>query len=118
MVRGGRYCGNSHAYMSFRALAQTDEDFDKWVKRFQNAQNPNLATKFYDPKSSYDKGDLVNFVDPKLGAGANREYRSVRSTLPGQSPQLNPGAWEKHIPMITRLANNFFIHALRYNVMP
>ena len=22
------YCGNSHAYMSFRALAQTDEDFD------------------------------------------------------------------------------------------
>jgi len=23
------YCGNSHAYMSFRALAQTDEDFDK-----------------------------------------------------------------------------------------
>ena len=33
------FCGNSHAYMSFRALAQTDEDFDKWVKRFQNAQN-------------------------------------------------------------------------------
>ena len=36
------YCGNSHAYMSFRALAQTDDDFDSWVKRFQNSQNPNL----------------------------------------------------------------------------
>ncbi len=89
------YCGNSHAYMSFRALAQTDEDFDKWVKRFQNAQNPNLATQPYDNQAGYDKGSLVTFADPKLGPGASREYRSVRPVTSGQSPQTNPGAWEK-----------------------
>ena len=89
------FCGNSHAYMSFRALAQTDEDFDTWVKRFQNAQNPNLQTKPYDPKTSYNKNSFVSFADNKLGAGANREYRSVRKTSPGQSPQVAPGAWEK-----------------------
>ena len=89
------FCGNSHAYMSFRALAQTDEDFDKWVKRFQNAQNPNLQTKSYDPQTSYNKNSYVSFADKKLGAGANREYRSVRKASPGQSPQVSPGAWEK-----------------------
>ncbi|MDG1356221.1 MAG: c-type cytochrome [Opitutales bacterium] len=89
------FCGNSHAYMSFRALAQTDEDFDKWVKRFQNAQNPNLQTKSYDTQTSYNKNSYVSFADNKLGAGANREYRSVRKTSPGQSPQVAPGAWEK-----------------------
>ena len=89
------YCGNSHAYMSFRALAQTDEDFDTWVKKFQNAQNPNLQTKTFNPELSYSKGSLVSFADPKLGSGASREYRAVRKTAPGQSPQLNPGAWEK-----------------------
>jgi len=89
------YCGNSHAYMSFRALAQTDEDFDTWVQKFQNAQNPNLHTKTFDPELSYSKGSLVSFADPKLGSSASREYRAVRKTTPGQSPQLNPGAWEK-----------------------
>ena len=49
------YCGNSHAYMSFRALAQTDQDFDAWVKRFQDAQNPNLQTASYNPELEYEK---------------------------------------------------------------
>ena len=44
------YCGNSHAYMSFRALAQTDEDFESWVKKYQDAQNPNLQPMEYDPE--------------------------------------------------------------------
>ena len=61
------YCGNSHAYMSFRALAQTDEDFDKWVLKFRNAQNPNLQPTSYVSENEYAEGDIVTFSDSKLG---------------------------------------------------
>ena len=112
------YCGNSHAYMSFRALAQTDEDFDKWVKRFQNAQNPNLAKPkplILSPPTK--KGSLVSFADPKLGSGANREYRSIRQYCPGQSPQLNQVHGKKLILTIMKSANTYLDHCSVSNAM-
>ena len=70
------YCGNSHAYMSFRALAQTDEDFDKWVLKFRNAQNPNLQPTAYSAENTYDVGTVVTYPDDELGE--NSSVNSVR----------------------------------------
>ena len=89
------YCGNSHAYMSFRALAQTDEDFDKWVLKFRNAQNPNLQPTSYVSEKEYTEGDIVTFSDPKLGENVSREFRAVKSAAKGQNPDTKPDAWEK-----------------------
>ena len=89
------YCGNSHAYMSFRALAQTDEDFDKWVLKFRNAQNPNLQPTSYVPENEYAEGDVVTFSDSKLGENVSREFRAVKSAAKGQNPDTKPDVWEK-----------------------
>ena len=89
------YCGNSHAYMSFRALAQTDEDFDKWVLKFRNAQNPNLQPTSYVSENEYAEGDIVTFLDSKLGENVNREFRAVKSAGKGQNPDTKPDVWEK-----------------------
>ena len=89
------YCGNSHAYMSFRALAQTDGDFDKWVLKFRNAQNPNLQPTSYVSEKEYTEGDIVTFSDPKLGENVSREFRAVKSAAKGQNPDTKPDAWEK-----------------------
>lgn len=92
------YCGNSHAYMSFRALAQTDDDFDKWVLKFRNAQNTNLKPKNYIPEKEYAKGDIVLFPDPDLDESVNREYRAVNAASRGQNPNTQPDLWEKAYP--------------------
>ena len=89
------YCGNSHAYMSFRALAQSDDDFDSWVKSFQNAQNPNKQPSKYNPEKEYSKGSLVTFPDSALGDSSSREYRSVNKISKGQAPNLTKKGWEK-----------------------
>jgi cytochrome c oxidase subunit 2 len=89
------YCGNSHAYMSFRALAQTDEDFDKWVLKFRNAQNPNLQPTAYSAENSYNEGSVVTFSDEKLGENMSREFRALQATTKGQTPLTKPEAWEK-----------------------
>jgi len=89
------YCGNSHAYMSFRALAQSDDDFDSWVKSFQNAQNPNKQPSKYNPEKEYSKGSLVTFPDSALGDSSSREYRSVNKISKGQAPNLTNKGWEK-----------------------
>ena len=89
------YCGNSHAYMSFRALAQTDKDFDEWVLKFRNAQNPNLQPSAYSSQNNYDKGDVVTFSDKKLGDDMSRDFRAVQAVTKGQNPETKPDAWEK-----------------------
>ena len=89
------YCGNSHAYMSFRALAQTDEDFDEWVLKFRNAQNPNLQPIPYSPENNYEIDDVITFPDEKLGEGISRDFRAVQAVTKGQSPETKPDAWEK-----------------------
>ena len=89
------YCGNSHAYMSFRALAQTDEDFDKWVLKFRNAQNPNLQPSAYLAENTYDEGTVVTFTDTKLGDNMSREFRALKTTAKGQTPVTKPEVWEK-----------------------
>lgn len=89
------YCGNSHAYMSFRALAQTDDDFDSWVKRFQNSQNPNLQPSNYNPEEEYQKDSVVQFADPSLGDSSTREFRAVKVIAKGQAPNLAKKVWKK-----------------------
>ena len=89
------YCGNSHAYMSFRALAQTDEDFDAWVKRFQNSQNPNLQPTAYNPEMEYEKDSIITFSDDSLGENSVREYRSTKKISKGEAPNLSAKSWEK-----------------------
>ena len=89
------YCGNSHAYMSFRALAQTDEDFDKWVLKFRNAQNPNLQPTVYSAENTYDLGTVVTHPDEKLGENNRREFRALKATAKGQTPATKPDIWEK-----------------------
>ncbi len=88
------YCGNSHAYMSFRALAQTDGDFDSWVGRMQDAQNPNLQPGPYDPQKDYQSGAVVLFADESLGDNVLREYRTPDGADRGEAPNLS-GVWEK-----------------------
>ncbi len=89
------YCGNSHAYMSFRALAQTDNDFELWVKKFQNSQNPNLQPASYNPELEYKKDSLVSFPDKSLGESYVREYRAKKAITKGQAPNLSNNAWDK-----------------------
>jgi cytochrome c oxidase subunit II len=89
------YCGNSHAYMSFRALAQTDEDFDSWVKRFQNSQNPNLQPSAYNPEKQYKKGSIVTFADKSLGDQVQREFRSTKKITKGEAPNISGKSWAK-----------------------
>jgi cytochrome c2 len=81
--------------MSFRALAQTDEDFDKWVLKFRNAQNPNLQPTAYSAENSYNEGSVVTFSDEKLGENMSREFRALQATTKGQTPLTKPEAWEK-----------------------
>ena len=89
------YCGNSHAYMSFRALAQTDEDFEKWVLKFRNAQNPNLQPPAYSAENTYEEGTVVTYTDEQLGENNRREFRALKATAKGQTPVTKPDAWEK-----------------------
>lgn len=88
------YCGNSHAHMSFRALAQTDEDFSSWVQKFQDHQNPNLQPSPYNPEQEYEEGSIITFSDEKLGENAIREFRSTQTIQKGQAPNLSKNAWE------------------------
>ena len=87
------FCGNSHAYMSFRGLAQTDDHFDSWVKRMQDAQNSNLQPASYDPEKEYAEDSIVNFADDSLGF--EREYRSPKGASKGEAPNLSADIWEK-----------------------
>jgi len=81
------YCGSSHAYMSFRALAQTDEDFEAWTKKFQNAQNPNLDIKDFVEDKNYTKNEIVKFDAPEIGEKYKREYIALKDT--NSSPTTN-----------------------------
>ncbi len=89
------YCGNSHAYMSFRGLAQTDYDFDAWVKRMQDAQNENLHPKPYNSERDYPEGAVVTFADDSLGKGVLRDYVAINGASKGEAPNLSSGVWEK-----------------------
>jgi len=89
------FCGNSHAYMSFRGLAQADDDFDAWVKRMQDAQNPNLQPSPYDPEKEYEKDSIVTFADESIGKDAIREFRATESADKGEAPNLSSGVWGK-----------------------
>ena len=88
------YCGNSHAYMSFRALAQTDEDFSSWVQKFQDHQNPNLQPSPYNPEQEYEEGTIITFADDNLGGNAVREFRATHKIQMGQAPNLSKNVWE------------------------
>ena len=63
--------------MSFRALAQTDEDFESWVKKYQDAQNPNLQPMEYDLKE-YQSGTVISFQDDSTGETLTREYTATK----------------------------------------
>ena len=89
------FCGNSHAYMQFRAMAQTDADFDQWVARFQDAQNPTKQPKVYDPEKEYAIGDVVLVPDSAFGEGAMREWEAKEDVGKGQSPDLKENSWVK-----------------------
>lgn len=89
------YCGNSHAYMSFRALAQTDSDFDAWVKRFRDAQNPNKQPTKYNPEEEYEIGSVVTFPDSEIGESAVREFKAIKKIAKGQAPNISTKSWEK-----------------------
>ena len=89
------YCGNSHAYMSFRALAQTDEDFSSWVEKFQDHQNPNLQPNPYNPEQEYEKGTTVTYPDERLGENTVREYVSTKTIQKGEAPDLSSNSWKQ-----------------------
>ena len=90
------YCGNSHAYMSFRGLAQTDADFEKWVERMQNAQNPNMETPQWDSTKEYEKGSVVIAKDESLvDENSTREFRALTKVSKGDEPNFSSGSWEK-----------------------
>jgi cytochrome c oxidase subunit II len=90
------FCGNSHAYMSFRGLAQTDADFAKWVERLQNAQNPNFQTPQWDSSQEYEIGSVVIAKDDSLtDENSTREFRAVKKATKGDEPSFASGAWEK-----------------------
>jgi cytochrome c oxidase subunit 2 len=89
------YCGNSHAYMQFRAMAQTDADFGEWVARFQDAQNPTKQPKPYNPEKEYASGDVVLVADPELGEGALREWVATGDVEKGQAPDIAKDSWGK-----------------------
>jgi cytochrome c2 len=81
--------------MSFRALAQTDADFDTWVNKFRDAQNPNKQPTTYNPENEYTEGSLVTFPDKTLGDSAVREFKAVSKVQKGQAPNLSKKVWEK-----------------------
>ncbi|MDE0575367.1 MAG: c-type cytochrome [Opitutales bacterium] len=89
------FCGNSHAYMQFRAMAQTDADFAEWVGRFQDSQNPTKQPEPYNPEKEYATGDVVLVADPELGEGVLREWEAKGDVEKGQSPDLAEGSWGK-----------------------
>jgi len=90
------YCGNSHAYMSFRGLAQTDADFEKWVERMQIAQNPNYTIPNWDAEKEYEKGSIVIAKDVTLvDENSTREYRALTKVGKGDEPSFSSGSWEK-----------------------
>ena len=90
------YCGNSHAYMSFRGLAQTDADFEKWVERLQHAQNPNFKVPQWNSVKEYQKGDVVIAKDDSLvDENSTREFRALTKVSKGDDPKFSSGAWGK-----------------------
>jgi cytochrome c oxidase subunit 2 len=89
------FCGNSHAYMQFRAMAQTDADFDEWVARFQDSQNPTKQPEPYNPEKEYASGDVVLVADPGLGEGVLREWEAKGAVDKGQSPDVSKDSWVK-----------------------
>jgi len=89
------FCGNSHAYMQFRAMAQTDADFNQWVARFQDAQNPTKQPQPYNPEKEYATGDVVLVADPELGEGALREWVAKGDVDKGKAPNVAKDSWSK-----------------------
>ena len=89
------FCGNSHAYMQFRAMAQTDADFHQWVARFQDSQNPTKQPEPYNPEKEYATGDVVLVADPALGEGVLREWEAKGVVEKGQSPDVSKDSWVK-----------------------
>jgi hypothetical protein len=81
--------------MSFRGIAQTDEDFEKWVDRMKDAQNPNLQPTDYDPTREYNEGDVVlsNSTDSPEGIG-KREFVAIKNAGKSEAPNLSPYTWK------------------------
>ena len=102
------YCGNSHAYMQFRAMAQTDADFDMWVKRFQSLQ-AKKAPEEYDPEKEYKAGDIVLLKDPSLGKKADREWQAEVDVDKGQAPGMSSKTWKKKNQDGYEMGRNHFL---------
>ena len=76
------FCGNSHAYMSFRGLAQTDADFEKWVERMQTSQVFGSEPSDWSAEKEYEPGSIVIAKDESLGdENSTREFRALRRRL-------------------------------------
>ena len=88
------FCGNSHAYMQFRAMAQTDADFDEWVHRFQSLQAKEKPEQ-YNSEKAYKAGDTVLLKDSSLGEKAHREWQAAVDVDKGQAPEVGNEAWKK-----------------------
>ena len=99
--------------MSFRALAQTDEDFESWVKKYQDAQNPNLQPMEYDPEKEYQSGTVVSFQDDSTGETLTREYTATKKINKGQAPNLSEAAWKKTHSDDYEVEKNFFLLTVR-----
>ena len=95
--------------MSFRALAQSDDDFDSWVKSFQNAQNPNKQPSEYNPEKEYSKGSVVTFPDSALGESSSREYRSLVKSAKDKLRISPKKVGKKPTQMTMKLENNYLL---------
>ena len=111
------YCGNSHAHMSFRALAQTDEDFPLGFKNFKItkipicnqvrttlSRNTKKVRSLHSLTTSWGRMQSASFVLPKL-------YKKDR--LPTY-PKMHGNSL---ILMIMRLGNNSFPPFNAYSAM-
>ena len=76
-------------------MAQTDDDFDKWVKRFQDAQNSTKQPKAYDSEKEYAAGEVVLFEDSSLGENRIREWVAKQEVEKGQAPDVAKDVWGK-----------------------
>ena len=90
------FCGNSHAYMSFRGLAQTDADFEKWVERMQTSQVFGSEPSDWSAEKEYEPGSIVIAKDESLGdENSTREFRALKKAIKGDEPIFSSGSWEK-----------------------
>ena len=115
------YCGNSHARMMFRAIAQTESDFNLWVQRFQDAQNSGKLPQAYDPEKTYAAGEVVLHEDESLVKNDQgepevvmREYRAESNASTAQTPSTATAIWKPaHSDLYER--GKFFFTASKCN---